>query len=105
VFLRRLQIDPSRKKRQALNPGFLPPDKESKTGGTVCRSRFQWKPSCANICRNSGAGISRNETQTHFGKMNQSIEFQVKVSNILQIRARALGNLVVFSIETTSRKP
>jgi len=29
------------------------------------RSRFQWKPSCANICRNSGAGVSRNVTQTH----------------------------------------
>jgi hypothetical protein len=105
VFLRRLQIDPSRKKRQALNPGFLPADKESNAGGTVCRSRFQWKPSCAKICRNSGAGVSRNATQTHFGKMNQTIEIKVKVPNILQVRARAHGNLGVFSIETKSNKP
>jgi hypothetical protein len=40
-----------------------------------------------------------------FGKVNEPVEFWVRFTNLLQIPARPLKNLGVFSIETTSNKP
>jgi hypothetical protein len=39
------------------------------------------------------------------GKVNEPVEFWVRLTNLLQIPARPLKNLGVFIIETTSNKP
>jgi hypothetical protein len=63
---------------------------------------------CQHCCHKYRAGyfsaMFGNEGR-FFGKVNEPVEFWVRVMNLLQIPARSLKNLGVFSIEITSNKP